>query len=164
MKTLIFTLVFLVASSVLAGDGKFKDRLVVWSIDLPDNSTVSQMAQGCENRGTELQAMLSKIAGNLKVPQGKLSMYTELYMYDPSNMGMTSSYVCSLSLNSDDPQTGFRFVKGPTRKGKDYLAQCKSDWDSQKSNPNTLMVQTDAAWDLISGKKCQTFGVEVGLR
>jgi hypothetical protein len=164
MKTLIVTLVFLVGSSVFAGNGKFKDSLMVWSLDLPDSSSVSQMAQDCENRGTQLKAVLSKIAGNLKTPQEKLSMYTELYMYDPSNMGMTNSYVCSLFLESADPQIGFRFVRDPIHRGKDYLAQCKADSDSLTANQNILMVQTDAAWDLLSGKKCQTFGVEVGQR
>lgn len=162
MKTLIFALVFLTASSALAGDGKWKNRLMVWSLDLPPSNSVSQMQSDCKDLETALTAKLAKVAEAIRTTPDTVSLYTDLYLYDPSNTGIDASYVCSLTLKSNAINIGFRLLKFSVEKGKDYLAKCKTDSDNIASIPNILLVQTDSSWDLIGGKKCQAYGVEIG--
>ena len=164
MRVIIFTLIFSLASFALADNGKFKDHLMVWSIDIADTPDIDLQQIECQKRAVELSAVLKTIANNLRAPTDKLSLYTQLYLYEPGNITMGSYNVCSLTLLSDTAQFGYRLVKGGVHKGKTSLAQCKTDLDTLKAKPNILVAQLDDSWTLFQGKNCQAYGVEVGQK
>lgn len=165
MKTLVALMVLSLTTLAHADDGKFKDRMSIWSIDIPATSTVTQAEVECHKRQLELAPHLSQIAATLRAPEGKLQVRTDINLYTTDPLNHYYDVVCSLYVRSTDPQFGYRLVKGLVHKGKDRLDECLGDVNALNANPNILLAQFDDGTSLpFFERKCQAYGIEVGLK